>query len=307
MSCIPIYTEEGGLLKKITEQKFVVEKDLQRLVEKNIETLFEIRFVGSEFDLKGLRVDTLAFDDESKAFVIIEYKRDKNFSVIDQGYAYLALLLNNKADFILQYNESLDSPLGKEEVDWSQSRVVFISPYFTPYQRKAIEFRDLPIELWEVKKYSNSIVLFNQIQVAEKAESITQLSQNSELVKSVSEEIVTYTEDHHVAKCDVRIRDIYKELKDDILSISPTVTVKIKKKYIAFVNTRNFIYLHPRVSRLDFHLCLKKGELNDPKNTAMVLTDEKHRHSAAQYGVSVDDKSDLGYVLTLIRQAYDKN
>lgn len=32
--------------------------------------------------------------------MIIEYKRDKNFSVIDQGYAYLSLMLNNKADFI---------------------------------------------------------------------------------------------------------------------------------------------------------------------------------------------------------------
>ncbi|MFZ1875504.1 MAG: hypothetical protein WAU25_00560, partial [Nitrososphaeraceae archaeon] len=66
--------------------------------------------------------------------------------VIDQGYAYLALLLNNKADFILLYNETGEKKT-LNEVDWSQSRVIFISPSFTTYQRKAIEFRDLPIEL----------------------------------------------------------------------------------------------------------------------------------------------------------------
>jgi predicted transport protein len=305
---VPIYTEEKGLLKEITEQSFILEKDLQRLVEKNVNTVFNVNFVTSEFDLKGLRVDTLGFDDESRTFVIIEYKRDKNFSVIDQGYAYLALLLNNKAEFILQYNESFESPLRKEEVDWSQSRVMFIAPFFTPYQRKAIEFRDLPIELWEVKKYSNNTLLFNQIQVAEKAESITQLSQKSELVQSVSREIVTYTEDHHLAKCDDRIKDLYKELKDSILSISPTVTAKTKKWYIAFVNKRNFIYLHTRKSRLDLDLCLKKGELNDPKNIAVDISEKRYRsHAPAQYELRVDDESDLGYVLTLIRQAYDKN
>jgi hypothetical protein len=74
-----------------------------------------------------------AFDDESKAFVIIEYKKDRNFSVVDQGMSYLNLMLNNKADFILEYNESFHSSpnLKREGVDWSQSRIIFISPEFT--------------------------------------------------------------------------------------------------------------------------------------------------------------------------------
>ena len=67
--------------------------------------VFGLKFVGSQFALHGFRIDTLAFDQETSAFVIIEYKRDRSFSVIDQGYAYLALMLNNKADFILEYNE----------------------------------------------------------------------------------------------------------------------------------------------------------------------------------------------------------
>ena len=108
---MPIFIAEKDSLNRITEQPFIIERDLQRLVEKNINTIFGINYVSSEFELNDLRVDTVGFDNESNSFVIIEYKRDKNFSVIDQGYAYLALMLNNKADFILQYNEQTDKPL----------------------------------------------------------------------------------------------------------------------------------------------------------------------------------------------------
>lgn len=80
-----------------------------------------------------LGLDTLAFDEELKSFVIIEYKKDKNFSVIDQGYAYLSVMLNNKADFILEYNETVIKAW-KTDVDWSQSKIIFVSQGFTNYQ-----------------------------------------------------------------------------------------------------------------------------------------------------------------------------
>ena len=54
--------------------------------------------------------------------------------------AYLNLMLDNKANFIFEYNESshLSHNLKREGVDWSQSRVIFISPEFTKYQQHAI-------------------------------------------------------------------------------------------------------------------------------------------------------------------------
>ena len=120
---MPIFAIDKGSLKEISQKPIELEKDIQSLVERNLQTIFGFEFVTSEFELDGLRVDTLGFDEESKSFVIIEYKRDKNISVIDQGYAYLALLLNNKADFILVYDETREGKrLRKNEVDWSQSK-----------------------------------------------------------------------------------------------------------------------------------------------------------------------------------------
>lgn len=117
---------------------------VQRLTEANLQDLFDLTLVKSEFELHGLRIDTLAFGNESGAFVIIEYKKDRNFSVVDQGVAYLNLMLNNKADFILEYNEAFSNqPLKRENVDWSQSRIIFIAPEFTRHQQYAIGFKDL--------------------------------------------------------------------------------------------------------------------------------------------------------------------
>lgn len=61
--------------------------------------------IKCQFTIENFRIDTLAFDEEIKAFVVVEYKKDENFSVIDQGYTYLSLVLNNKAECVLAYQE----------------------------------------------------------------------------------------------------------------------------------------------------------------------------------------------------------
>ena len=170
-------------LELIKELPFKLEKDIQNLTEQNMKSIFGLEFVRSEFSLNNFRIDTLAFDREASSFVIIEYKRDKNFSVIDQGYAYLSLMLNNKADFILEFNENCKEVLKRNDIDWSQSRVIFISPNFTTYQKEAINFKDLPIELWEVKRYNNKTISYNKIQTSGSQESIKTISRQDEAIE----------------------------------------------------------------------------------------------------------------------------
>src|SRR4030067_3735689 len=124
---MPLYKIEKTDLERIRETPFRLEKELQRITENNLAALFKLRFIKGEFTFKNVRIDTLAFDEETKSFVIIEYKKDRNFTVIDQGYAYLALLLNNKADFVLEYNEKCKKNMRKGDIDWSQSKVMFLA------------------------------------------------------------------------------------------------------------------------------------------------------------------------------------
>jgi len=303
---MPIFANEAGKLVQISEVPFDIEKDLQKLVEENLKTIFGIDFVKSEFELNGLRLDSLGFDLESNSFVIIEYKRDKNSSVIDQGYAYLSLLLNNKAEFVLIHNENSQKILKKDDVDWSQSKVIFISPVFTSYQKLAIGFKDLPIELWEVKQYSNKTILFNQIQSPEKSESITKISSKSEIVRSVSKEIKLYSEDFHLEYANENIKTLYKELKDSILSIGLDITVKPKKKYIGFYRKTIFADLNIQKSSLKLCLNMKKGTLNDHKNVARDVSQVGHWGNG-DYQIDMKNAEDIRYIVSLIEQSYVKN
>jgi predicted transport protein len=303
---MPIFSIEKGTLKEISQKSIELEKDIQGMVENNLHSIFKLEFVTSEFQLHELRVDTLGFDTESKSFVIIEYKRDKNISVIDQGYAYLALLLNNKAEFILVYNEMKKRTLRKNDVDWTQSRVIFISPYFTTYQRKAIDFKDLPIELWEVKLYSNNTVLFNQIRSAEQSESVKEIGQKSEIVRAVNREVKVYTEEDHFQSSSEAMCNLYKELKGLILSMSADIVIKPKAKYISFIRKRNFVDMVLRKSLVVLYLNMKKGTLNDPQKMAREISNIGHWGNG-DYEVKISESKDIGYILSLIRQSYEMN
>lgn len=69
-------------LKSIERSPFQKEIEIQNLVEKNVETLFGIELVSSEFKIGEFRIDTLCFDKETNSFVIIEYKNEGNSSNI---------------------------------------------------------------------------------------------------------------------------------------------------------------------------------------------------------------------------------
>lgn len=166
--------DKSGLIG-LKEKSFKLEKDIQKIVECNLEQISGYRFVKSEFAVKNIRIDTLAFDEESKSFIIIEYKRSQNYSVVDQGISYLNLMLEYKADFIVEYNESQKKSLKRNDVDWSQSKVIFIAPSFTDFQRQSSNFKDLPIELWEIKLFENNIVVINPIKKSQSAPSIKQV------------------------------------------------------------------------------------------------------------------------------------
>ena len=87
-----IFQSRNNDLVEIGEERsngkfFGLEKIIQNLVENNLSTVFSgLEFIETEFQIDDLRPDTIAFDTEKKSFVIIEYKKGKSYSVIDQGY-----------------------------------------------------------------------------------------------------------------------------------------------------------------------------------------------------------------------------
>jgi len=294
-------------LTPIDKAHFELEKDIQKLTEDNLNTIFGLEFVCSEYQLQNLRIDTLAFDKENKSFVIIEYKRDRSQSVIDQGFSYLALMLNNKADFILNYNECMKDNLKRNDVDWEQSRVMFIANNFTTYQRKAIEFKDLPIELWEVIKYENDLVLFNEIKPAEVKESIKAVTKNT-TIRNVSREVKKYSVDDHFGDNWDKTWEIYEKFRDRILEIDNRIVESPKKIYIGFkIGNSVLCGIHVQKSKLVLWLGrTRPQDLKDPEKKVLYRKKSMEHYNQHISDFYLKEESDVDYGIFLVRQIYEK-
>lgn len=286
-------------LTPIMNEHFSLEKEVQALTENSLKELFNLELIRSEFSLKNLRLDTLAFDYELNAFVIIEYKKDKNFSVIDQGYAYLSLMLNNKADFILEYNENLKTTLKRKKVDWSQSRVLFISPQFTSFQKKSIKFRDLPIELWEIKRFSGDIVSYNRIASEGALESIGIVSKNQKEISDVTKEIKVYTENNLLNSVPENIKEAYFKIKEIIYELDSGLNTKITKTMLCYRDHKGLIWINPKKNHIQIHL--RKGKYKDK------YTKIKYEGTFGGYPLLIlkENEIDFDYLKDIFQQAYD--
>ena len=73
-----LYANTNGSLKEVSETPFKLERDIQSLFEQNLTEVMSLTMVRSEFSIKNRRIDTLAFDETTNAFIIIEYKSTWN-------------------------------------------------------------------------------------------------------------------------------------------------------------------------------------------------------------------------------------
>jgi len=298
-----LFKNISSKLEGIKENPFKLEREIQCLFEKNLPLIMGLEFVKSEFTIKNKRIDTLGYDQQSKAFVIIEYKRDRNSSVVDQGFTYLNLMLQNKADFILEYNEGLKKNIKRDEVDWSQTRVAFVSPGFTENQREATNFKDIAIELWEVKQFENGIVSINQIKKSNAAESIKAITDRNKDLQDISKEIIVYTEDYHLQGKPDETIELYEKFKAAILDLSPDIEVKPQKFYIAFKKGTNISDIEIQKNGIKISVNMKAGKLDDPKHLMRNVSVLKGHSLNGDYEHKVDNDKDLEYIMSLVKQA----
>lgn len=298
-----LYQIKSNELFELIEEPFRLEKEIQTLFEQNLSDFTGLEFVKSEFVIKSNRIDTLAYDAESSAFVIIEYKRERNYSVVDQGVSYLNLMLDYKADFVLEYNENQNKNLKRQDVDWSQSRILFVSPSFTDFQKQSTNFKDLGIELWEIKRYQDGIISINPLQKAKSAPSIKQVQKvESEEIQKITKEIQQYDEDYHLADKSDDIKELYEQFRDSILNLASDLETNPKKLYIGFKKQkRNIVYIEIQKKVLRITLNAKIGQLDDSKGICRDVSNIGH-WGVGDYQIDVSDSENLEYILSLIKQ-----
>ena len=301
-----IYNNNSGKLEQIKETWFALERYMQKLTEDNMENIFWLEFIKTEFQLNNLRIDSLAFDNESNSFVIIEYKRWSSYSVIDQWMSYLALMLNNKADFVQVLWKKRNSFIDIKSIDWSQSKIIIIADSFNRYQKESINFKDLAIDLWELKQFNDWTIVFNTIKASNTTESIKTVTKfETGEFKKVNSEIKTYDEKFHLKWTDNDIIEIYEDLKSFILNLNSNIEIIYKKVYIAFkFNKRNLVDIWIWKWVITLWINLKKWELKDINNIMEDISNKWH-HWNWDYWVKITNQNKLFEIKDLIKQAYD--
>ena len=115
MADIKLFEIKEKIEEKIASTVFL-EKELQNLIEENMETFFGVRFLKSEYIITNGRMDSIGID-ENNSPVIFEYKRSSSENVINQGLFYLDWLLDHKSDFKLLVIEKFGME-ASNKIDW---------------------------------------------------------------------------------------------------------------------------------------------------------------------------------------------
>ena len=155
---VDLFRIQGNKLSPLARVAPKLECKIQRLFEANLETVFGLRFLASEFstgERHAGRIDTLALD-ENGTPTILEYKLSTSVNVINQALYYLDWLLDHKGEFELLVHRRL----GKDvRVDWSAPRVLCVAESFALYDTYAVSQMGRAIQLVEYKSLKRGCFL----------------------------------------------------------------------------------------------------------------------------------------------------
>ena len=290
-----LFENKNNSYRLIPEKPINLEKDIQKIIEENLDVFFDLEFIKSEVHIDQFRFDTLAFDKESNSFVVIEYKKKTDSGLFDQGLGYLELLSSSQADFLVEYNEKTGGTLHKKDVDWRQSKIIFIAPSFNARQIQAANF-DINVELWEIHLYSNMVELRRH---QNKNKTILPIKGPE---KQIIEKFKTYTEEYHFNKCaNPKIKLLYEKYRDYVSNF-PDAQINVRKHYIAFKTNFNFMNFILRDRQL--LILLGGSPINDPKKIAPDVTN-RGLWGTNNRLIRVKDETNFDYICDLIKNSYD--
>jgi predicted transport protein len=292
---MPVFISQDGKLQTLPPLPCRYEKDLQRLIEDNLMEVLEMHYLATEYPTSGGRIDTLAVDTHG-APVIIEYKRERNGNVINQGLSYLKWLKAQKPEFFrMLMSERLEkSVFDGIKLDWNHPRVVCIAESFNRFDMDTAEVVPLRIELFRYRQYKADIFTLDLVTTAEQQDCPA---------------FVPVHDDMNRIACDVMkaqssasglIQNLFDELRERILSIDEHITEKTNKKGAVYAVARHFAEIQIKKDRLVIDL--RPIDYDDPQ--------QKVERIGIGYTITMNrrivlkEARDLDYVFSIIRQSY---
>jgi len=305
-----IFEIDKGLAKRVKPSDFKFEKDLQRLVENNLITIFNCRLIATEFSTGNIhsgRIDTLAISEDSNP-VIIEYKKVASSELINQGLYYLHWIKDHKGDFQIAANKAF----GKQvEVDWSDIRVICLAPEYKKYDLHAAQVMGANIELWQYKIYENGILNIEEVyrrattsvhQAQEEINEKNPIMVEAGRKAAITRKTASYSLEQHLQGLNQGTLDIFNEVRDYIIALDSSIEETPKKHYIAYKTSQNFVCLQIYKNKITLYLKLNPQDINPTPKQGRDMRNIGH-FGTGDFELNIKDRQDFEETKHLINEA----
>lgn len=290
-------------VKELKGSSVILEKEIQNLIEKNMEEFFGIRFLATEYSITNGRMDSIGID-ENNCPVIFEYKRSSSENIINQGLFYLDWLLDHKADFQLLVMNTLGKEAAKE-IDWSAPCVFCIAKEFTKFDEHAVNQMQRNIKLVKYNKYGENLILFEHINVPVLKKDTISRGKKVKQEKKASEKD-NYNWESRIQKLPKEKQELYFSIRDYILSKGDDISENSLKNYIAFKRVKNFVCMLPYKNKISLYLKL------NPSEEVLVEDFVRDVRTVGHWGtgdleIIIQSKEDYEKAKIYLDRAYEKN
>ncbi|RAL22069.1 DUF262 and DUF1524 domain-containing protein [Thermoflavimicrobium daqui] len=184
------------------------------------------------------------------------------------------------------------------------------------YEKQTIEggFKYSPLwlnrSLAKLEKWDEEEILRRAKTLAERAVEIWKLPHVSEeiLKKYKKDEKANRSESYSITQFQLMgsLKELFERLRAQILDLDSTIKEEVKKHYIAYKMSTNFVDIAPMKYSLKLFLNMGIGEVHDPKGICRDVSKIGHRGNG-DIEIKVSSIEEIPYVMTLIRQSFEKH
>lgn len=307
---MPLFSVSNNILQAVEQTNFVKEKELQRLVEENLKTIFNCRFVETEFSTgqqHAGRIDTLALSEDNNP-VIIEYKKVESSELITQSLFYLSWIHDHKGDFEIAVQKALGNTA---TVDWSGIRVICIAPNYKKYDLHAVQVIGENIELWTYRLFDNQTLYLEEV-LQKSYTPFTATSSNKSPVmvaagKKAAQTRATsnYTFEQHLMGKPQLIQDLARSIQEFVMGLDAALEEAPKKLYVAYRISQNIVCMETFKKQVALYLKLNPKQVPGPAGISRDVSKIGH-FGTGDLEIIIKSHADLEAAKPFIEKAYQK-
>lgn len=268
---MPLFEIKKGKATKVNQKDFKDELELHKLIDKNLEEIFKIRYIKDEHitDKHG-RIETLGID-ESNRPVVIEYKKTKEKGQLVQANRYITWVKQNPDSFELLARKNIKDLNG--EIDFANPRIIcFAKEYSIDDKCLALS---LDAELYKYRYYDNDTLVVIREEEPEQLIK-TKGSKNYTIQKIKKEPRPRKTIDELLKGATKELKETFEKFNQKVLNISSEIDQYTTSSEVIYKTSVNFvgIAIQKKNNRLRVLLRTIDENMDDPKN----LTEKVPKH-----------------------------